>query len=135
MKVTICYELPVASTTMSDVCLDTDGGTLTLRFSFNREGVIFRSGLQFHRVRAHRHRAELYVSAEQIEVAYDVLVELANSPWIEELRSVAPADQRDSWILRHYLIVFDSSGCFEVVADSWDVLPEEPGSWIGANWT
>jgi hypothetical protein len=72
--------------------------------------------------------AELYVTAEQFQTAYDHLVEMLDSPWVAEIKSVAPSDQRDSWALRHFIIVFDSSGCFEVIAESWDELPEELNS-------
>lgn len=113
---------------MSDVRLEKVGGDLTLRFAFYGEDVTLRSGLRFYRVRAHRHKAELYVTAGQTQAAYDHLVEILDSPWVAEIRSVAPADQRDSWILRHFVIVFDSSGCFEVMAESWDELLEEVGS-------
>jgi hypothetical protein len=31
--------------------------------------------------------------------------------------------------MHHFMIYLDSAGCFEVIAESWEVLPEEPGAW------
>lgn len=113
---------------MSEVLLEYPGGELTLRFDYDDNGAIFRSGLRFGKVRALRHRAELYSTAEQIEAACDTLVEVDRSPWVAELREAAPADLRDSWEMRHFMIYFDSSGCYEVVAATWEALPSEQGA-------
>jgi hypothetical protein len=125
MEFVRCYELPDPSTAMSDVALNCLGGVLSLCYSCDRDGVVYRGGIRFQGVRAHRHIAEMYATVEQIEAAYDALVELRSSQWIDELRSEVPADQMDEWPLRHYMVVFDSSGCFEVVAETWQALPEE----------
>lgn len=120
-----CYVLPIPSTAMSDVRLEFPGGHLSLRFMYDRNGSAERGELRFEKVRAHRHRAELYCTAEQIEAAYDMLVEIRDSEWVTDLLAAAPEDQRESWAMHHYMIYFDSSGCYEVVSASWAAPPDE----------
>lgn len=116
------YELPVASTAIPHVHLEFPGAHLDLRFEYRIKGEPRRAGIRFERVRAHRHKAELYCTPDQIEAGYDSLVEVGESPWIRELLTAAPADQRHSWEMHHYLIYFDSNGCYEVIAAGWQLV-------------
>ncbi|MDY0093178.1 MAG: hypothetical protein RBT80_10825 [Candidatus Vecturithrix sp.] len=105
------------------------GDILELRFDYEKDGMIYRSGIQFTKVRAHHHVAEIYCPAWKIECSYDTVVEILDSPWADELKKLASENQRDAWVLHHYMIYFDSDGCFEVIAAAWDILPEEKGPW------
>jgi hypothetical protein len=29
--------------------------------------------------------------------------------------------------MKHFTIYFDSAGCFEIIAESYEVIPEQPG--------
>jgi hypothetical protein len=99
-----------------------------LYFDYDREGTAYRSGIRFKHVLATRTRAERCCKAWHIE-AYDTLVEVEGSPWVEELRADTAERWRSEWEMHHYMIYLDSAGCFEVIAASWEVLREEVGSW------
>ncbi len=114
---------------ISGVALLFPGGSLTLRFDYDKDGTVFKSALIFDKVRAHHHETEMYCPAWKIRASYDKLVEIQNSPWVDDLRDGIPEDLKNAWQLNHYMIYFDSDGCFEVIADSWSIKPEEEGSW------
>jgi hypothetical protein len=125
-----CYTIPEPSTAMySEVKLDYPGGKLILRFDYDRDGLIYRSGLQFYRVLAHRHRADIFCTAWHIKDAYDTLVEIEESSWLNELKTSAPDDWNEAEKLHHYMIYFDGSGCYEIIGNSWESLSEEEGTW------
>lgn len=124
-----CYVLPEPSTSSeTGVRLEFPGGVLCLYFDYDKDGVIYNSGLRFEKVRAHSHVAEMHCSAWKIEKAYDKLVNITGSKWVEELNESTADDQRNSWVLNHYMIYFDSGGCYEIIADSWSILPEKKGA-------
>jgi hypothetical protein len=113
------YSVPVPSTEF-----ESGGAYLcdhVIRFEYYRTGVLYRSGFRFNAMAAARTRAERCCTVWHIEGAYDTLVQVEDSSWVDEIR--------DQWEMRHYMIYLDSAGCFEVIAASWEVLPEEEGSW------
>jgi hypothetical protein len=57
------------------------------------------------------------------------LVEVLDSSWVNELKGRVSEDLNDAWQLNHYMIYFDSDGCFEIIAASWSISPEMEGSW------
>lgn len=103
-----------------------------IRFSYTREGVECRSGIRFKSVCATRSRAERCCTAWHIEGAYDTLVEVKQSSWVKELLADTDERWRNEWETHHYMIYLDSAGCFEVVAESWETIAEEAGSWESA---
>ncbi len=120
------YELPVPSTDFTDdVQMDHRGDRVILRFSYDKDGTIYHSGLLFNAPTALRHRAERSCIVDQIESSYDTLIEITDSDWVSELRADTAEGWKDSWETHHYRIYMDSAGCYEVVAESWSVLPEE----------
>lgn len=122
-------ELPVASTSFgSDVDVEMGGGAVTLRFTFPRDGVDYRGGVRFEKLRAYRWRAESYCTAWHIEGAYDTIAEVEESQWVAELVAAEPEHRRGFWAMRHFMLYVDSAGCFEAVAASWALLPEEPAA-------
>lgn len=124
------WEAPEPSTAgvSGFVLLTSNGRDLELRFDYDRDGSVFTIGIRFHTVRAHRYRAELYLQPWHITGVYDTLVVLQPSEWVKELRDAAAVDQRNAWVMQHFMITLDSAGCFEVVAESWEVMPEIRGS-------
>ncbi|WP_428633995.1 hypothetical protein [Sedimenticola sp.] len=123
-----CYILPEPSTSsVSGVRLEFPGGTLSLFFDYDRDGAVYNSGLIFKKVRSHSHTAELHCPAWKIEASYDKLVKISDSEVIKELLENTVKDQQDSWSLNHYMIYFDSDGCYEIIAESWEALPEKEG--------
>jgi hypothetical protein len=124
VKVPICQISTPSTAITSDVVSLFDGGSSKLSFQFDRDGLLLSSGLVFGKVRAHRWRAEGHCTAWHIEDAYDTIVEVENSPWVAELLMAEPAETRGRWVIRHFLLFLDSAGCFEVAAQSVELLPE-----------
>jgi hypothetical protein len=117
--------LPTPSTAItSAVELASDGASASLGFDFDRDGVIYRSGVMFSKVRASRWRAEGHCSAWHIEGAYDTVVEVEGSTWVSELEQSQSQRPRKPWTMRHFMLFIDSAGCYEFVAESFEVLPE-----------
>ena len=115
------FQLPLPSTEL-------DGDAFlcgsVLRFRYSRDGVVYQSGISFGRVSATRTRAERCCSAWHIDGAYDTLVEIEDSQWVTEVRTDTQMMWRDKWMMKHYMIYLDSAGCFEIIAESWEILPE-----------
>ena len=122
------YQIPVASTGFIHEATMTEPGP-TIRFDFFRDCVAYRSGIRFLGTVATRTRAERACTEWHIQDAYDTLVEIENSPWVAEIRQCIPEAWQNQWQLRHFMIYLDSSGCFEVIADRWEPMAEEPGTW------
>jgi hypothetical protein len=121
-------ELPTPSTAITQgIDQEMTGGALTLRFAFFRDGLIYRSGVRFEKVRASRWRAESHCTVWHIE-AYDTIMEVTDSAWVEELSMAEPARQWGNWVMRHFMLYTHSSGCIEVVAENWALLPVELAS-------
>jgi hypothetical protein len=53
------------------------------------------------------------------------LAEVMDSDWVGELEAAEHAGRWGSWEMQHFLLYIDSEGCFEVVAQSWSLMPEE----------
>src|ERR1017187_3323087 len=76
----------------SDVKFEFSGAEFIIRFDYDRDGLIFKSGLIFEGTRCFRFHAEIHCSAWQVETAYDTLVEVVDSAWIKEIRNITPPD-------------------------------------------
>jgi len=116
-------EISIPSTEIERRRVDDSRGAWTLRYSYFVEDRLHQAGVEFSRRRAYRYRAESHCTVWHLD-AYDTLVEVENSEWVAELREAMPEDMRDMFEMHHYMIYLDSSGCFEVVAASWQFLPE-----------
>lgn len=120
------HTVPVASTSfVIEAYFDGRGVTPSIRFGYEKDGAIYKSGIRFSKVTAVRTRAERCCTGWHIEGAYDTLVEVEGSSWVDEVRADTQEMWRNKWQMHHYLIYFDSVGCFEVMAESWAALPEE----------
>lgn len=121
------HTVAVASTDFTtEAYLDCSRGQPTILFCFESGGRIVRSGLAFDNVSALRTRSERCCAAWNIEGAYDTLVEVEGSKWLEEIRVDVPEQYRPAWQPKHFMIYLDSVGCFEFLAESWAALPETP---------
>jgi len=115
------YRLPAPSTSvLADVSMCDRGADVVLSFLYRNGGQKYQGELVFRKVRATRRRAELHCTVEQIEGTYDTLVEVNPSDWAEEVRADTNSQFQNQWILRHFRIYFDSAGCYEFLADSWE---------------
>ena len=119
------YEIPLPSTSIehTDFC----GGIL--HYHYVRDGEYYRGGIRFKRVPAYRFRAERCSTVPHFEGAYDTLVEVEDSDWVKEIYADTDKLYRDRWEMHHYKIYLDSGGLYEVIAESWEVLPEREGTW------
>lgn len=96
-----------------------------LRCRYERNGLMYAGGLRFRRAFAYRFRAEPYCTVWHIEDAYDAVVEVEHSSWIEELRTSEATEVEADWRARHFLIYVDGAGAYEVIADDVEWLTEE----------
>jgi hypothetical protein len=120
------HTVPVPSTSfITEAYWDGKGASPAIRFGYEKDGVEYQSGIEFRRVLAMRKRAERCCTAWHIEGAYDTLVEVQGSPWVQEMRADTNAQWRDKWETHHYMIYLDSVGCFEAIAETWAALPEQ----------
>lgn len=118
--------LPVPSTSFAtDPVFEHPGGEALVRFEFEREGVPYRGGLRFEKVRAFRFRTEGHCTVWHVESVYDTLAEVSGSKWVAELLATEPAESLGRWEIRHFMIYIDSAGCYEIGAQSWSWLAEE----------
>lgn len=125
-----CYTIPEPSTAIcSEVKLSYPKGGLILRYDYDRDGLIYKSGLKFKKAIAHRHHYDVCCTIWHIRDVYDTLVEVKESSWLKELKDIATENKRDISDMHHYMIYFDDAGCYEIIASSWEILPEEEGLW------
>ncbi|MDX2147680.1 MAG: hypothetical protein SFZ23_09180 [Planctomycetota bacterium] len=123
------YTVSVASTSFTvEAYFDEQGDSPAIRFGYEQEGRKYKGGIKFTRVTATRRRAERCCTPWHIDGAYDTLVEVEHSDWVAELRADMHERWRDAWNMHHFLVYFDSTGCFEIIAESWAALPDEPVS-------
>lgn len=117
---TALYTVAVPSTDFTtEAYWDGKGASPAIRFGYEKDGIDYRSGIEFHGVLAMRKRAERCCTEWHIQGAYDTLVEIDCSPWVQEVRAATNAQWRDKYDMHHYMIYLDSVGCFEVIAKSW----------------
>lgn len=124
------YVIPEPSTAFySEVRQEFEGSELTIKFDYDKDGKIYRSGLRFIGTRCFRFHSEIHCSAWQIEDAFDTLTEIVDSTWINKVREITPVDLIEKSEMHHYMIFMDSTGCFEIIAKHWEEITEEAGSW------
>jgi len=117
------HTISVPSTSFTtEAYFDGQGITPTIHFGYEKDGVTHHGGIKFGKVAAVRTRAERCCKSWHIEGAYDTLVEIEGSAWVEEMRADTQEMWRNKWAMHHYMIYLDSVGCFEVIAESWAVL-------------
>jgi len=131
MNVEDCFLLhEPSSSSESGVFMEFDGGTIKLFFDYDKEGLLYTSCLQFNRVRSHKFTNEVHCPAWKIETSYDNLVKIVDSSDSKSLSVEIEQDNSLSWDINHFMIYFDSVGCYEVFCESWEVLEEVSGSLI-----
>lgn len=123
------YELPAPSTdTISEATFCLDGANALIRFDYFCDNCPKRSGLLFRGVISTQYCSEKYATSRQTK-SFDVLREIVDSEWIKN----TCGDRYGNKLPRHFVFYFDSVGGFEVLADDFEVLPEELGSWEELN--
>jgi hypothetical protein len=123
------YEIQVPSTELAGDAILCGN---VIRYGYFKDGIELKSGITFSNVRAKRTRSDEACTAWHIEEVYDTLVEVQESEWVDQIMADTQDRQQrfgQTWTLHHYMVYLDGSGCIEVIADSWNALTEEPGSW------
>ena len=112
--------IPVASTSfVEEAVLIEDGSGQRLSFAYESGGQIIRGGIKFQRWRAEGHCTPCHIDG-----AYDTICEVEDSVWVQELLAAQPEHQKGLWVVRHFMIYLDSSGCYEFAAESWSMFSD-----------
>jgi len=121
MKIIQLYEMPepFGSPELELIGID------TLRFRYNRDQQPRQAALRFGGVVALQVRADTCIEKWQNDLYY-ILSEAVGSAWWESV--VAAAPERLSYrTYKHHYAILDVNCCYEFIADSWELLPEEEG--------
>ena len=84
---------------------------------------VFSTGIQFDMAQALRHFSEKFVTSFD---AYDKLIEILDSEWVTELKRVNN-EVADYWNIKHYAILLDSNGLYEIIASGYKILETKKG--------
>lgn len=129
MDIKKLWEFPVPSTCINGgVKLYFAGGDATLKFDYydeEKNDNIFNGGVLFEAAISHRHSSEKFTKF--ISEAYDTLIEINDSTWVQELKSLSP-EWAEYWKIRHYAIYLDSYGLYEFIARDFNVLKINEGA-------
>lgn len=133
MKINNLWKFPVPSTCIAEggVKLIYPGGNAWLLFDYydeKKNDVIFNTGILFDAVQAHRHSSEKFIKS--LLNAYDSLVEITESEWVNQLREVNK-EIADYWGIKHYAIFLDSNGLYEFIARDYKILETKEGGLSG----
>lgn len=121
----LLYKVPVPSTSfLKEAYWDGSRFPSAIRFIYEVDGSDRQVGIEFFRPMVVRKVAESFCTVEHIEGCYDTLVEVEPSSWKEEM--FTPDAQSKSRLseLHHYMIYLDSVGCFEILAERFNVSEE-----------
>lgn len=112
------WDLPVMSQEFRDGPTVThQHGGLRLKYDYETEaGEYDWQEVMFRGVEACMFTAHDSCDEDQVD-AYDVLVEVIDSPWVAELRKTRRIPMPPD--IRHLRIYFDEIGCYEVVASEF----------------
>lgn len=91
-----------------------DGATAELRCDFERQGGSVVGGLRFEQVVATRYTTESLCTPWHVEGAYDQLVEVMESDWLEQLDPSRRGNLYEP--LHHFLVYVDDFGAYEFAA-------------------
>lgn len=122
------YEVPVPS---NEFEVEAYFCKSSILYSYFKNGKQYRSGIKFHKIKEYARHSEVTCQGFHVEDVYDNLVEIKSSEWVKEIHEMTldyQVKRSESWIMNHYMIYLED-GCFEIIAESWEVLPEEVGSW------
>lgn len=118
--------LPYPSTGLvEEPVLSFSDGALRVAMNFDDEGDTKKTELVFARRRSFRSRAEIHCSEWHVKDCYDVVCEVVESDWVQELRHSTVPDLRDEWVMRHFILYIDSTGCIEIICENAELRQGE----------
>jgi len=116
------YELPDTSCGLNAFCYNN-----CILYDYQRDdGKMIRTGIGFYLITDHRERNTEVCDGWHRE-NWDILVEIQDSPWVEEFRSKLTG-RRSHWVIRHFKL-YTHDVCFEFLASEWYLLPALDGRW------
>jgi uncharacterized protein YegP (UPF0339 family) len=127
MRIDTLWEFPVPSTNLcGDVRFIFPGANAWLfyeYFGYDDPDRVYNSGIKFKHVQVHRHANEKFASLLR---AYDKIVEVCDSEWIEQLVA-RNSEIAAYWNIKHYAIYLDSNGLYEFAANGFEILEVKEG--------
>ena len=117
---TLLLTVPVPSTEFAtEAYLVTKQNPISLCFEYRTGHSVRRGCFSFDHPATYRYTAERCCIPWQIDDSYDSLVEVVDSEWVNEVRARMHSVNREAFPMHHYMIYFDSVGCFEFIAAGW----------------
>jgi len=119
-------ELPIPQSGCGNTRLVSDGVSLNIEFEYRAQGQDLVGCIEFESVVAYRFRNEMHSRGYSSD-AYESLVEIAESPWKEEVSEIAPSGIGDVSGAHHYALFLSSNGYFEILAHAFCVQSSRAG--------
>lgn len=129
MSERMVMELPVTDAGCGSIRIVASSTRLDAQYQYFSESLSAdRVGtIRFNGLRAYRFRSEMH-SLGFAEGSYDALVEIADSPWRQELLKIEPSGIWGSVEdKRHFAVLFSNNGYLEVIAETFEELPSREG--------
>jgi hypothetical protein len=92
---------------------------LSMTYARGEEDITVR--LAFLRISAFKATFHHACNADMIKWAYDQLVDLGSTEWLNEISRQIASRERVAPSLRHLMICFDDGPCFEFLCDSYSI--------------
>ena len=111
----------------------TEPASVRIRFVFATEDSDFNEGeVEFRGVSAYRFTGKPLMKDVNLIDAYDRVSEILKSPWVQEAESAirekdSSRIQHRPGSMHHYALYFDDHGCYELLAEAFEVRLFEQG--------
>lgn len=124
MRTEIKYQLPFFSQTLSsDPIIKFDHLDVIMKLEgYDEKDYLRKVCITFEIVQCYKHTSEMFTP--KLYGAYDKVVELKDSTWIQEMKKINEEKFR-FWQLRHFAVYLDSIGMYEFMAQGCKVETNE----------
>ena len=124
MKSEIKYELPIYSSTLErDPIIETENMNMKIELiGEDEENKIRKIVIRFKTVICNKHTDASFTP--QLFDSYDRIVELVDSEWLEELKSINQ-EAFNYWNPKHYILYLTDIGMFQFIAQGYEVIENE----------
>lgn len=122
----VLWVLPYNSIDLSRFLFGKFQGETIIGFDFfdDESEKHYSCAISFVTEHAMRHSSEKF--AHYVDQSYDSLVEINDSPWINELHGI-DRDTMNIWNPKHYAIYVKDHGLFEIVASDYRIIEPREG--------
>ncbi len=124
MKREIKYELPIFSSSLEqDPVIESKDMNMAIELmGMDEENRLRKIVIKFNSVLCNKHTSARFTS--KLYDSYDRIVELVDSEWLVELKSVNK-EYFNYWNPKHYVIYLDEVGMFQFIAQGYEVRQVE----------